>query len=183
MRILIGLIAALIMCLLGCDSDTRVNDLQKQIKELDTKVKTLESDLDNIKNENSAERFDRDIEGIAYLTPGSTGYSVIKIDLGYVTVSLEDIKPYANGSRVALRFGNPTNAILTDMSATLEWGAVDSKGAPLNAEAKSKEIPFVKSFRPGSWNTIDVVLEGIPPTNLGFVRVKDVKNKGIQLFK
>lgn len=108
---------------------------------------------------------------------------MIKTDLGPLTVSLEDIKPYANGSRVTLRFGNTTNATLDDASATVEWGTVDKKGSPLNDDAKSKEISFTKSFRPGSWNSVDVILDGVPPINLGFIRIHDVKNKGIHLYK
>jgi hypothetical protein len=100
-----------------------------------------------------------------------------------LTVTLDDIKPYATGSRVTLKFGNPTNATLNDVSATLDWGAVDEKGLPRNDEAKSKQFSFSRSFAAGHWTVVDAVLDGVPPSSLGFVRVKELKNKGIGLFK
>jgi hypothetical protein len=167
----------------GCDKDPRVDALQRQLQDLDTKVKTIKGDVDTLKNESSTDTFMRNAEGIAYLTPGSGGFSVIKTDIGLITVSLDDIKPYANGSRVLLRFGNPTNATLIDISATLDWGSVDNNGTPLNAEEKSKDLSFNKPFRPGSWTTVDAVLDGVLPANLGFIRIHDLKNSKIELYK
>ena len=60
-----------------------------------------------------------------------------------MTVDLADIRPYANGSRATLRFGNATSAALTGLKATVDWGTVDAKGSPNNDEAKSKEITFI----------------------------------------
>jgi hypothetical protein len=96
---------------------------------------------------------------------------------------LKDVRPYANASRITLRFGNVTNATLNDVKATIEWGLVNATGTPLNDEAKSKEVTFEKSLRPGVWTDVDVVLEGTPPTNVGFFRVRDVSNKGIVLYR
>jgi hypothetical protein len=120
---------------------------------------------------------------IAYLTPGADGYSVIRSDLGLLTVALKNIAPYANGSRVTLRFGNTTSATINGVKATLEWGSVDEKGHAINATAKSKNVTFNEPLRTGSWTSVAVVLEGVPATNLGFVRVKDLDHTGIRLSR
>ena len=123
------------------------------------------------------------LDEIAYLTPGSDGYSVVQCDLGRMTVSLKNIEPYPNGSRISLQIGNLSSANINGAQARIEWGNVDEKGTPKNEEAHSREVKFAKSLRAGAWTTVPVVLEGIPPAALGFVRVKDVTHSGISLSR
>jgi outer membrane murein-binding lipoprotein Lpp len=174
--------AYFLFCMPGCDSDPRVAPLQKQMQDLNKAVEDLKKDAESQKRDLDWAKFIQDSERIAYLTPGESGYSVIKMDFGTITVNLQDIKAYANGSRVTLKFGNPTSATLTDVSATLDWGTVDDKGAPRNDSEKTREIGFDKSLPAGRWTIVDFVLDGIPPTTLGFVRVHELKNKGIVLY-
>ena len=147
--------------------EARVAALEKQIEQLQYRVR-LQSDI-------------KDWDKVAYLTPGSDGYSAVKMDLGYLTVNLANIAAYANGSKVSLTFGNLTSATIDGLKATIEWGSVDEKGMPKNEEAKSREIKLTESLYSGAWNKADVVLEGVPPTALGFVRVRDVTHQGIRL--
>ncbi len=127
--------------------------------------------------------FMKDWDKIAYLTPGAEGYSTVSFDLGVLTVQLADVKPYANGSKVVLKFGNTLSSSINGLKASIEWGKVDDRGSPDNSNAKSKEMTFNQTLQAGAWNKIPVVLEGIPPTELGFVRVLDVTHTGIRLFK
>ncbi len=160
--------------LTGCVKDERVEPLEKRVTSLEKEVEQLQFQL-RLQGETKG------WEGIAYLTPGSAGYAVIKMDLGNLTVSLEDISPYANGSKIKLLFGNLTSATIEGLKATIEWGSVDDKGLPKNKEAKSREVKLTESLVPGNWNKTEVVLEGIPPTALGFVRVRDVGHQAIRL--
>jgi len=169
--------------MMSCSTDSRVDKLQRQVDALDNDLKALKQEVDSLKSDSSAAELDRSFETVAYLTPGSAGYWTIKTSVGSLAVSLDDVKPYANGSRVVLRFGNLTSATLDDVSVKLDWGSVDAKGTPQNDSAKSKEVTFTQSFRPGSWNAADVVLEGVPPSSLGFVRLSNFSNKKIHLFK
>jgi Protein of unknown function (DUF3251) len=88
----------------------------------------------------------------AYLTPGDGLYQVIEFDLGRLTVALDDVQPYANGSRVTLRFGIPASASLVTPSADLEWGA---RGA---GDRQSRHVEFSKDLLPGAWTRV-----GLPP--------------------
>jgi hypothetical protein len=101
--------------------------------------------------------------------------------MGAITVSLDDVQPYANGSKVRLRFGNLTSASLTSAKAKIEWGSVDAKGSPKNEEARSKKLDFIKPLLPGMWNDVEVILDGVPPTDLGFIRVREFSNGSISL--
>jgi uncharacterized protein DUF3251 len=122
-------------------------------------------------------------DAIAYLTPGGEGYTVIQTDLGRVTVKLVNVQPYANGSRVTIQFVNLMSATINGAKAQLEWGSVDNKGSPKNESAKSREVKFGEDLRAGAWTNVQVVLEGVPPTDLGFVRVRDFTHAGITLLR
>lgn len=165
----------------SCAQPDRFNQLQTQVSDLTSKVTDLQSQLAEVKKQISLSDLEKNFDTIAYLTPGSKGYSIVRTELGPITISLEDIQPYANGSKVRLRFGNVTSATLNDVNATIEWGRVDDKGSPDNANSKSKQESFVNPFRPGSWNDVDVILEGLPPTSLGFVRLSEVHHSAINL--
>ena len=118
---------------------------------------------------------------VAYLTPGSDGYALVKMDLGKLTVSFANVVPYANGSKVSLMFGNLTSATIDGLKAKIEWGSVDEKGMPKNSDAKSRDIKLTESLLPGAWNKTDLVLEGVPPAALGFLRVRDVGHQAIRM--
>ena len=142
-------------------------------------MKTIRKDLDDYK-------FWRGIkwDEVAYLTPGTRGYSVVRTDLAAVTVSLDDVQAYANGSKVKLNLGNTTNAKLDDAKMKVDWGSVDAKGTPINDEERTKDVKDVevlKSMFAGSWTGLEVILEGMPPDKLGFVRIHDFSNDRIAL--
>jgi hypothetical protein len=43
-------------------------------------------------------------------------------------------------------------------------------------------IEPVQTLNPASWTRVPVVLEGVPPSGFGFLRVKNVRHKGIKLY-
>ena len=123
----------------------------------------------------------RDFEGVAYLRPGDSGYSTVRYDLGVLTAQLSNVEPYANGSRFTLKLGNPLYSAISGVKAKIEWGRTDENGSADNDSAKSKDITLSESLLPGAWTSTQIVLEGLPPTDLGFVRIRDVAHTGIKL--
>ena len=176
---------ALIVAVLsgGCAERKQVSVLEEKFADLARQLTELKSEVETLRREKSFDELLRNLDSIAYLTPGSDGYSVIQSDLGRMTVSLSNIEPYANGSRVTLQFGNPTSANLNSAKAKLEWGSVDEKGSPRNESARSREITFSQSLRAGAWTNVPVVLEGVQPKELGFVRVREFVHRSISLLK
>ncbi len=165
---------AVLWAMAGCNKDTSVAPMSDRVAALETRVELLEFQA----------RLNSDVndwDKVAYLTPGSDGYGVIKMDLGNLTVSLANIVPYANGSRVSLMFGNLTSATIVGLKAKIEWGPVDDKGVPIAKQTKSRDIKLTESLISGAWNKTDVVLEGVPPSALGFIRVRDVGHQAIRL--
>lgn len=180
------------LCLLlsACDQLSPNAALESQVRAIEAKLDKAEADLAalqaqvaDLKQRREFDDLVQDFDKIAYLTPGAEGYSTIGFDLGVLTVQLSDVKPYANGSKVTLRFGNTLSSSINGLRATIEWGKVNDKGVPDYDKAKSKEMAFVETLRGGAWTPISVVLDGIPPTDLGFVRVSKVSHTGIQLFR
>lgn len=148
---------------------------------LSTQVTELEAELKALKETVAMNEVLRDWEKIAYLTPGDGGYSLVKSDVGILALSIENIIPYASGSKVTLRFGNLTAATINGLKARIDWGAVDEKKLPINNNTRSRDISLNESLVSGSWTSSTVVLDGVPPGDLGFVRIRDVGHSGIRL--
>jgi hypothetical protein len=164
----------------GCDQQ-RNTQQDSELARLSTAVDALAKRVESIEQARSFEELFKDSDRMAYLTPGADGYSVIRGDLGVMTVSLQNIEPYANGSRVTLQFGNLTSATINGAKVKVEWGTVDGKGVPNNDTAKSRDITFTQSLGAGRWTNAQVVLEAVPPTDLGFVRIREFGHSGISM--
>ena len=167
----------------ACSAGKDANAMRQEREQANKELASVAERVTKLEGKVQLHEFMQGLENIAYLTPGDSGYNVVAFDLGKLTVSLEDVQPYANGSRVALQFGNLTAATVNGAKAKLEWGNVDKDGSPKNDTAKSREVTFEKSLSAGSWTTVAIVLEGVPPSELGFVRVKEVSHRGISLSR
>lgn len=163
-----------VLLVTGCDQGAKVAALEN-------KVASLENELADLKQTIEFNQIVNGLDKVAYLTPGSDGYNLVHSDLGVLTVSIDNIVPYANGSKITLQFGNLSAATIDGLKAKLEWGSVDKNGMADNKNAKSRDVSFKESLISGGWTSSDVVLEGVPPQELGFVRLKDVSHSGVRL--
>lgn len=148
---------------LGCTPTANKEDLDK----IDLRISLLELQLNPYKT--------------AYLTPGTDNYDIIDAGIGRLTISLDNVQPFANGSKVTLKIGNPTSATIDGVEADLEWGTVDKTGIPVNDTAKVKHVTFNEVLRAGAWTNVSCVLENTLPTELGFIRVKELSHSSIKL--
>lgn len=181
-RLPVVLLGLAVFCA-GCNDAAQQAALSRQVDVLKEQFRTLDAQVKTLQRESDVEKFLRNASGVAYLTPGTDGYSTLETDIGTMTVSLANVEPYANGSRITLQFGNPSTATANSVKATVEWGRVDSNGSPDNDSARSREITFAQALRAASWTSVPLVLEAVPPADLGFVRLRDVTVTGITLLK
>lgn len=186
------------VALAGCDIAAGTAELKREIDEqaktiaqMDVQIKDLKSQLEKLADTESQNEIDgrlRDVKlflsvmDAATLKPGNEGYATINFDLGKITVSIEDIKPYANGSKISLRFGNLQSTTIGGLKGSIAWGAVDKDGQPIMDEKKEKEFSFVKDVQPGSWAYLSVMLDGTPPQDLGFIKVGGLTHSSIKLM-
>lgn len=163
----------------GCNGASSISPVE---------VATLRRELDQTKEELQKLRQDFEMtdldykfEKVALLKPGAPGYSLIKGNFGMAAASLEDVKPFANGSKVTLEIGNLTSATIEGFGAQMDWGATDEKGTPINKSGQTKRIDFTQPIRAGSWARADFVVEKVAPRELGFIRLRDASHRGIKL--
>lgn len=162
-------------------SDPRIPELERKVIALEQRLTTLDDKVKALEQQQEFEDLFDAIRTMAILRPGDAGYSVVESDLGKLTVKLEDVQPFANGTRVKLRFGNISAVAINGVKATFEYGPTDDKGAPKNEVAMKKDVTFVETLRPGAWTLVTLTLDGIQPANLGFIRIKNIGHQAIQL--
>lgn len=174
--------------LFGCSDNKKIDGIEARIAATEEKISALQSQVNTLHAKNKEmestiklNELIKDIDRYAYLTPGEAGYSTIRFDLGVLTVNLTDIKAYANGSKITLKLGNTLSSSIDGLKGTFEWGKVDEGGSPLSEQTKTKEITLSETLVAGSWTEVSVVLDGIPPTEFGFLRLKNFSHTGIRL--
>lgn len=181
MKVTVLLLASLLW-LTGCADESRVASLEAKVTELakaNEKIASLEQKVRDL----SIKQLFQSFGNVAFLEPGADGYSAIRFDLGVLTIAIDDIKPYANGSKVTLRVGNPLAAKINGLKAKIEWGEADEKGSPNDDTAKSKEVVFTEHLPSGTWTRVTLILDGVKTEKLGFIRVSDLGHQGIALSK
>lgn len=171
----------------GCSGQSAdVAELREQNTALSSRVQALEEEVKKQKSMMTEVIYKQvlgELNNSAALTPGEAGYSLLKYDLGVLTVSLGDIEPYANGSRVQLVLGNLSSASVDGLKAKIAWGKVGADGSPIEETRKSKEENFAQRLQAGAWTRVTVVLPNTPPADLGFVTISDVGHRSIFLRK
>ena len=188
-RILFVIVIAL--SLSGCEyldslskNNEQLSRQEEEIQDLRASISRLQSEMSTIKSKQLeldwANIYDN-FKYTAFLKPGDSGYSTISFPMGVLTVSLDDIKQYANGSKVKLRFGNILYSSISGVKAKLEWGSIDSNGTVIENPNNTKDVSFVEDLKPGSWTSVSVVLDNIQPSELGFIRIKNLTNDSIYL--
>ncbi|MEY2167599.1 MULTISPECIES: DUF3251 domain-containing protein [unclassified Rhodanobacter] len=158
-------------------------NVAKQVTALRSELKSVKEDLTELQAQVAVNHFFTNMDRTARLTPGSSGYSILRTDLGILTVSLDNIEPYANGSKVTLSFGNPLASTINGLKANIEWASMNDKDEMDDKSKHSKAITFNESLKPGSWTATSVVLEGLPPSSLGVINISNASHTGIVLSK
>ena len=149
-RKLVLILLLALLPLSGCDrihqllnANDTIKKQGQQIASLQSQVSSLTQELKQIKKEQGQleiTNFVNGLKGTAYLTPGQSGYSLIHTDLGTFTVQLSNIRPYANGSKISLRFGNLLAASINGLTFRIKWGQVNDKGDPEYTSSQEKKF-------------------------------------------
>lgn len=183
----ITLVAMLLVSLLslqGCDSKSSTADLENKINAMSEKLDANQAEIELLKKETSKVSMNdmfRDWETVAFINTGSTAFESIKTMIGTITVNIADIQPFANGSKVALVFGNPHSANLSSVKFTIDYGSLNKDGTIKDGTEKSKEISLPDVLYAGSWARSPVVLEGLPVSELGYIRIHNLSIASISL--
>ena len=142
-----------------------------RLDDLEQKVSQLERQADE----------DRRTKNVAQLTPTGKGYAFLPTDAGALTVEIIDVAPYANGTRVKLRFGNLTNASISKLTAHLRWGASKDGETFSGNPREDLRHSFSEVLPPGAFHTEMLDLAGVPPSQLGLIELSYPSVESIRL--
>ena len=179
----IGLVASFAI---GCTEDasrlnaleSRVTALETQLTEVDSKVSLADTRIELLEQENENNPRPRS----ASYAPNGKGYQTIHTDSGVFMVSLEDLKPYANGYKATFKFGNPQAIDFEDIEVGLRWGPArpadgfkTTKYPDWQKQFQEATQKLAKRLRSGSWNTVELVLAPATAEQVGQIEIQSIK--------
>jgi hypothetical protein len=121
----------------------------------------------------------RELKGTSVrLTLGADGYQAIRHHLGSATLSLKEAKAHEKGTVITLEIGNPTSAQV--VGVTMEIGYQDPSDGSIE---RSSKYDVKQTLEAGKTTKVTLILEGVNPSAVSYIRVSDFQPKGIRLIK
>lgn len=105
------------------------------------------------------------------------GFQRIDTSMGSVIVRVESVSAAADGSAVDLSIGNLLAADLTGITLSATWGVRMPPGAEGSdfldwyGGLAEKKISIDAPLKSGFWNVVKIKLPGMPPSQLGYLRL------------
>lgn len=162
----------------GSDQITKLQEFETKITELETKVTELEWDLLSTKLQ--AEKFSS-----ANFDPAEgKGYQRLDTSSGTLLVALSDVRPYLDGVKVKLELGNIQNASYSGFEISSEYSRRYPKyikdqpeqnknnREEYESSKRKKEEKFTQLLKAGAWNTVEITLPDIKPSEFGKIELK-----------
>jgi hypothetical protein len=119
------------------------------------------------------------------LDPLQRGYGVVWSNMGPLTVSVEDITTFADGSNITLSVGNLTNGDLSDGTLDLVVGSrkpnktEDYEPWLASLKSHSTSIPTIEA---GRYNSVSIRIPGLTPAKLGHIELKSFDFTSVSLL-
>lgn len=152
-----------------------------RVESLEREVAQLKQTLDQQQKEFEAERDAvgdlLDAGETVTLKPADQSYDALWHDLGVFTIELEEVTPTERGSRVKLRVGNLLSAAVSNVEAKVEWGQDPDESPAPYSERRS----LGRVLPQGSWSDVTLDLDGVPPPQLGYIRISEVTIGSVSL--
>lgn len=187
-------VAALSLFLLvGCDQNplTKIPSIEQSVEAQNTRIEALEEKLRQAELKLFFLELSKDPYKSATFDPAADeGFGRIDTSVGAFAVSIQEVKPHADGVRVRLHVGNLTSATVSGGTFKAKWGprmpkAEGSAWAASYGEwqklLQEKDAKFTEELKPGTWNNLTLTLPGIPPEQFGYLELS-LDTSQIKLF-
>ncbi|MCT4704420.1 DUF3251 domain-containing protein [Enterobacteriaceae bacterium H16N7] len=161
------------MSLTACAQQTEVRQMKQEVGSLSQQMTKLGDQTVKLTQQNALNA--KSATGV-YLLPGSNTPARLNSQLGNLQMSLSNVAAEANGTRATLTIKGESNDPLPAFTGKVEWGQI--QGTTDNYQevnVQTQQIDAPASVLAPSDVTIPLLLPGITPDQLGFVRVHDIQ--------
>jgi hypothetical protein len=166
----LALLAAFSVSACSADPDVaaRSSEALESAKEAGSRIDALEARLKSLE--------DKEVSSALLKISDNRQFSIVRTDLGPLTVSLEKIEPLASGSRIFIQIGNSTSAKITKYKMSGEYGNMTKN------EMRPFSYDSTSSIEKGSWKTVAVPVDGLTPAMIEHVYIGNISIEGIRLL-
>lgn len=167
------LLVGSLFSLSACAQQSEVRQMHQSVSTLNKEMTQLNQETVKITQQNMLNA--KSTSGV-YLLPGSKTPARLDSQIGTLRMSLVNIAPNADGTRLTLRIQGESNAPLPAFSATVEYGQI--QGITDNYQEVNVHNQLVNapaSILAPSDVDIPLQINGLTPDQLGFVRIHDVQ--------
>ena len=157
----------------ACAQQAEVRQMHQNVSTLSKEMTQLNQETVKITQQNMLNA--KSPRGV-YLLPGSKPPARLNSQIGTLRMSLVNIAPNADGTRLTLRIQGESNTPLPAFSATVEYGQI--QGTTDNYQevnVKNELINAPASLLAPSDVDIPLQLNGLSLDQLGFVRIHDIQ--------
>ena len=167
------LLVGSLFALSACAQQSEVRQLHQSVSTLNKEMSKLNKETVKITQQNTLNA--NSANGV-YLLPGANTPARLKSQIGTLRMSLQNIAPNANGTRVVLRIQGESNDPLPAFSGTVEYGQLQGTTESyqeVNVQNQLINAP-ASPLVPGDVE-IPLQLNGITQDQLGFIRIHDIQ--------
>jgi hypothetical protein len=163
-----------------------VTEADRTIQVQESAIQSLETRLNKLESKVITLELEKDRYSSTTLDPSDRGFGRIDSSLGSFAVTLGEVAAHADGVRVKLQVGNLTTGTVSGGKLKVKWGSRMPKPGGEDWTSKydswtksllQKEVSFTEELRPGRWNTVSLVLPGLPPEKFGYLEVRMETNQ------
>ena len=176
MRTLVGLFA---VTLAGCSEAPSVPFYGEDEKQADA-IELLKSQVEQLQKDVIEARGKADRRIWANLKPNEDGFALIDAAGMPLAFDLEDVTESASGSKIKLKVGNPTAAVITRLHLDLSYGKSTEDGL-LTSPILNKTETVTTRLPAGQWTDVTIGLPNMPAKDLGIVRINGAIAESITL--
>jgi hypothetical protein len=182
-------IGALSAAFLGCssrpvaDSETQTKALQDEVDRQRTSLIVLSANVKTLFEKYKKAEFNAAI---------ASGYQRIDSKTGVFLVLCDSVQPYLDGQKVRLKIGNVNSATYSGFTLHAEWGTKvpqltefrsgdewDKFFGAWEQSLRKIDIDSTLDLKPGSWNSVDIVLSPAKADELGYIGLSITTNSVI----
>ncbi|WBM69841.1 DUF3251 domain-containing protein [Buttiauxella sp. WJP83] len=162
-----------VISLSACAQHTEVRQMKNEVSSLNNEMTKLTDQTVKLTQQNALNA--KSTTGV-YLLPGSKTPARLNSQLGNLQMSLSGVTAQDGGTRAMLMIKGESNDPLPAFTGKVEWGQI--QGTTDNYQevnVQSQQFNAPASVLAPSDVSIPLVLSGLSPEQLGFVRIHDIQ--------